>query len=194
MISMLKGNIDEKIESKIVLDVKGVGYLINLPANSIFFLSEMGDSVKIFVHMLVREDDMSLYGFEDRKALDFFEKLILVNGVGPKAGLAILEIGDIDSILAAIVNNDAAFISIAKGIGKKTADRICLELSDKINLGEGPVSLNQQKTNEVNSNKKDAVLALMSLGYKEFEAKKLIDKIDADALSTEEYIRIALKG
>lgn len=191
MISELKGTLLRKGIDNIVVNVNGVGFKVFTPKNSTFLLNDLNDEIHIFTHLIVREQELSLYGFENETTISLFEKLISINGVGPKAGLAVLELSITEKIISAIANKDIAFINEANGIGKKTAERIVLELSDKFDASSDE-NYKQTAVSNLNDAKKDAIEALKTLGYKEFEVKKIISEMD-DGLKPEEYIRLTLQ-
>lgn len=191
MIKFLRGRIFEKLESCIVLDTGNIGYQINLPLNSPFFTAEISEEVLVYTELIVREDDMSLYGFEDFKTLNFFNLLMNINGVGAKASLALLSVSTVDELARAIASKDTAFISRANGIGKKTAERIALELSDKVESIAYNLPSNNEVTSVVSGNKAEACEALVSLGYNKNEAVNVLKSLD-EGLDTQSYIRKAL--
>ena len=191
MIKFLRGRIFEKLESCIVLDTGNIGYQINLPLNSPFFTAEISEEVLVYTELIVREDDMSLYGFEDFKTLNFFNLLMNVNGVGAKASLSLLSISSTDELARAIASKDTAFISRASGIGKKTAERIALELSDKVEAIAYDLPSNDDATGVIEGSKAEACEALVSLGYNKNEAVNVLKSLD-EGLDTQSYIRKAL--
>ena len=191
MIKFLKGRIFEKLESGIVLDTGNIGYQINLPLSSPFFTAEISEEVLVYTQLIVREDDMSLYGFEDFKTLNFFNLLMNVNGVGAKASLSLLSISSTDELARTIASKDTAFISRASGIGKKTAERIALELSDKVEAIAYDLPSNDDATGVIEGSKAEACEALVSLGYNKNEAVNVLKSLD-EGLDTQSYIRKAL--
>ena len=132
MLHYIKGTLAMKMASEIVVEAGGLGYEITVPANSSVYLAHEGDQVTVYTAMMVREDDVSLYGFGDKNELDTFRKLITVSGVGAKAAIAILSAMPLHEVHQAIILEDAKSLTRANGIGKKTAERIVLELKDKI--------------------------------------------------------------
>jgi Holliday junction DNA helicase RuvA len=142
--------------------------------------------------MIVREDDMSLYGFSERDALELFQKLRTVNGVGAKAALAVLSAMPLVDIKKAILFEDATTLTRANGIGKKTAERIVLELKDKLSDVNGLTDLGNQVAAE--SGKNEAINALIGLGYSRMEAVSALSGIESSSLTAEEYIKLALRG
>ena len=197
MIGFLRGTLAEKADGYIIIDVNGVGYLVNVPANSSAYLSPEGEEVMVHTAMIVREDDMSLYGFSTRGELDAFKKLITVSGVGAKAGIAIMSAFTLQQLQQAIVFEDAKALQQANGIGKKTAERIVLELKDKF-AAEGAVELPDGAPAvappEATGGRAEAINALMALGYSRGEATSALASVRESDLSTEEYIKRALKN
>ena len=134
MIAFVKGRIDDISEENVVLDVGGIGYNIKISTGTAASLPGIGEEIKLYTYTCVREDMFSLFGFLTRDELEIFKKLITVNGIGPKGGLAILSAMSADDLRFAIISGDAASISKAPGIGKKTAERVILDLKDKISI------------------------------------------------------------
>ena len=196
MIGFLRGVLFEKGSGYIIIDVGGVGYEVSVPANSGAYLSSEGEEVMIYTTMIVREDDVSLYGFSRKGELDAFKKLITVNGVGAKAGISILSAFTMEQLQQAIVFEDVKALTKANGIGKKTAERIVLELKDKVKDLSGGVALEgipQPGGPSASGNASQAVNALVTLGYSASEAAAAVGKLDS-SLSPEELIRLALKS
>lgn len=198
MIGFIRGILAEKGNGYIIVDVGGIGYEIFVPANSGAYMSSEGQEVMIHTMMIVREDDMSLYGFTRKGEKDAFKKLITVNGVGAKAAISILSAFTLEQLQQAIVFEDAKALTKANGIGKKTAERIVLELKDKFSAEgqEGaPVTADDLMTDgsgETNG-RAEAVNALIALGYSRGEATSALASVKETDLSAEEYIRLALK-
>ncbi len=194
MFRYIKGTIEMKLASSVVVECSGVGFELTVPQNSRLYLAREGSEVTVFTYMSVREDDISLFGFDDEDGLLLFEKLITVNGIGAKAAMAILSAMPAADVKKAIVFEDAAMLTRANGIGKKTAQRIVLELKDKlkdITIEAGgdadmPVMTSSDE-------KQQATDALMALGYSRTEAASALVGAD-DGLTVEEYIKIALKN
>ncbi|HKK95528.1 MAG TPA: Holliday junction branch migration protein RuvA [Anaerovoracaceae bacterium] len=173
----------------------GIGFRVFVPDNSPLLLNKEGDIVTTFTHMQVKEDSFSLFGFPDEDSLRLFEKIISVNGVGPKAGLSILSLADINTIKLFIVSGDAKSISKANGIGKKTSERIILELSDKIDVTtDGNCYNNLGMQSRLVKEKREAIIALTNLGYSKNEATNFIERIEDNELKVEEYVKIALRN
>lgn len=192
MYHYLKGKPTLKLDNAVVLDVNDVGYLINIPANSAAYLAAADQKITLYTRLIVREDDVSLYGFDAEDTLDLFLKLITVGGVGAKAAMAILSSLSVGEIKKAIVFDDAATLTRAQGIGKKIAQRIVLELKEKV----GAIGGLESKSSERNTSdaRLEAVEGLCSLGYSKSEAMEAIARVGTDNSTTEELMKQALKG
>lgn len=193
MIAYLKGIIDIKRQDYVVIDVHGVGYKIFMPEGAIQNL-EVDSEVKIYTFMRVREDDISLYGFLNVEELAMFELLISVGGIGAKSAVGILSNIAPSKFALAVITDDVTTLKKLPGIGVKTAQRIILELKDKIKTQEATEQENEikQKT-EVSDSAKDAIEALQVLGYTRKEVEEAISKIGESNLTTEEIIKQGLK-
>lgn len=193
MIAYLKGIIDIKRQDYVVIDVHGVGYKIFMPEGAIQNL-EVDSEVKIYTFMRVREDDVSLYGFLNAEELAMFELLISVGGIGAKSAVGILSNIAPSKFALAVITDDVTTLKKLPGIGAKTAQRIILELKDKIKTQEATEQENEikQKT-EVSDSAKDAIEALQVLGYTRREVEEAISKIGESNLTTEEIIKQGLK-
>ena len=198
MISYIKGELTEISEGIIVVENNGIGFNINVPATVISSLSSIGEEVKIYTYLQIREDAHSLYGFLTRNDLNMFKMLINVNGIGPKGALAILSTISPDDLRFAICSGDVKLISSVPGIGNKIAQKIILELKDKINLtdvlerSEGS-SIENASGSELNA-KNEAVEALVSLGYSNSDAAKAVRQIDdVNKKDLETILKEALK-
>ncbi len=200
MIGQLKGIILEKQPPQLLLDVHGVGYEIDAPMSTFYKLPEVGAEVTLLTHLVVREDAHLLYGFYSRDERMLFRTLLKVNGVGPRLSLTILSSIDPDEFVRCIVNNDTASLVRVPGVGKKTAERLIIEMRDKLSgWSSGAVTeLNvlakaspaAQGRNQIIQ---DAVSALITLGYKPQEASRAVSKADDGSLTSEEIIRYALR-
>lgn len=195
MIGFVRGELCEIRPGKLVIDVNGIGVNVLVAETMIEELPSIGNEVKIYTYMSVREDGMSLYGFLTHDALDLFEMLISVNGVGPKGAQAILGFYSVADIKFYIVTEDVSHLSKAPTVGKKTAERIVLELKDKVNKEE--IALRELQTNlnkdvitpEVN----DAIEALVALGYDKKAAKEAVLMIDhVEELDSNTILKLAL--
>ena len=188
MIYYIKGKIKDRMPGAVAIENNGVAFFVNVPDNSTAFLANENDDITLYTSMIVREDDISLYGFTNKESLALFKLLQTVSGIGAKAALSILSIGSVDTINNAIANEDIATIQTANGIGKKTAQRVILELKDKVKT----ITEIVQSTPADNSAKQGAIDALMALGYSKQEASTALVGIDAE--TTEEYIAKALRN
>jgi holliday junction DNA helicase RuvA len=198
MIAFLEGVLEEALPTQIVVNVHGVGYHVMIPLSSFERLSHRGSHVKILTHLVVREDSHILFGFGTAGERDLFRLLMHhVSGVGPKLALAILSGMSVEMFKAAVISGDIAAISRVSGVGKKTAERVVLELKDKVGVAaEWEAASAANAPSERDQAVHDAVLALISLGYKQLEAHKAIKQSLADAPGThpaDELVRMALK-
>lgn len=193
MIAYLKGIIDIKRQDYVVIDVHGVGYKIFMPEGAIQNL-EVDSEAKIYTFMRVREDDVSLYGFLNVEELAMFELLISVGGIGAKSAVGILSNIAPSKFALAVITDDVATLKKLPGIGAKTAQRIILELKDKIKTQEATEQESEIKQKiEVSDGAKDAIEALQVLGYTRKEVEEAISKIGDSNLTTEEIIKQGLK-
>ncbi|MDE7340612.1 MAG: Holliday junction branch migration protein RuvA [Lachnospiraceae bacterium] len=199
MYAYLKGTIEEITEDNLVLEAGQVGYNIRISARTADALGNIGSSVKIYTYTLVREDAFSLYGFLTRDDLEIFKKLITVNGIGPKGGLAILSVMSADELRFAIVAGDAKAIAKAPGVGAKTAERVILDLKDKISLEDTLVPKESGVTaalsdKETGKEKNEAIEALTALGYSATDALRAVKQVNMDGVdSVEDILKAALK-
>ena len=193
MISYIKGRLEIKAKDYIVVDVSGIGYKIFMSETAISEL-EKGKEVKVFTYMRVREDDISLYGFCTNEELKMFEQLLSVSGVGAKSALTILSNISPSSFALAIISGDVATLKNLPGIGAKSAQRMILELKDKMKTQDAiQTEFIPVKNVAINDKAKDAVEALQVLGYARRDIDLAISKIDTKELSVEEIIKQGLK-
>jgi Holliday junction DNA helicase RuvA len=189
MIAHIKGIVAEKFAGSIIVDVGGVGYEVQVPLGD-FETALIDTDIKFYTYHHVREQSDELFGFSSLAAKKLFELLIGVQGVGPKAALAILSLGASEQVRNAIANSDASFIAKASGVGKKTADRVVVDLSDKVGIatayGNSPIQT------ELNTND-EALEALMALGYTLSDGLSALEGIDPE-LPTPQRVRLALKA
>ena len=190
MIAHIFGKLAEKFENTVIVDVHGVGFEITIPATDTDGLT-LGDEVKFYTYHAVRENSEELFGFSSLAAKKLFELLISVQGVGPKAGIAILSLGSTEQVRNAIANSDSAFVSKAAGVGKKTAERIIVDLGDKVGTPSkfGKTAIEDAKPTEPD----EALDALIALGFQLKEATLALENIDKK-LPTAERVRLALKS
>lgn len=194
MIHYISGTIEEKLEDRVIVECGGIGYEVFVPTGSPFYTAGPGERVRVYTAMMVKEDDVSLYGFSSEAGLDLFKKLITVSGVGAKAAVAILSAAPEDEIRKAIVYEDAETITRAKGVGKKMAQKIVLELKDKVGDEGLEAAAALTAAGAGSSDERiEAVDALISLGYSKVEASEAMARIKDEDLSAEEYIKLALK-
>ena len=190
MIAHVRGKIEEKFGSNgLILDVNGVGYELMVPATD-FEACDLGEEKKFYTYHQVRENAEELYGFSTLTAKKIFELLISVQGVGPKAGIAIMSLAEAEEVRNAIANADSAFVAKAAGVGKKSAERVIVDLKDKVGIPShyGKTEIKAQTTEEPD----EALDALIALGFQLKEATAALEKIDSK-LPVEERIRLALK-
>lgn len=199
MISYVRGELVAMEKSKIIVDVNGVGYGIFMPEASMGMLPQLGNEVKIHTYLNVREDAMQLFGFLTRDDLEIFKLLIGVSGIGPKGGLSILSKLTADDLRFAVLSGDAKAISAAPGIGKKTAEKVIIELKDKLDLEEMLQGPSEQGTmvssvdTGANSVQSEAVQALVALGYGSTESLKAVKRVNLENATVEEVLKQALK-
>lgn len=190
MIAHIFGKVAEKFNSSVIVDVNGVGYEIQLTAGD-FDSVEIDSEVKFFTYHHIREQSQELYGFSSLVAKKLFEMLITVQGVGPKAALAILSLGDHEAVRNAIAGSDAIFISRASGVGKKTAERVVVDLSDKV--GHVIMSnVNNLGYSRIVPGNDEALEALMALGFNLNDASKALEDVSTE-LSVSERVKQALR-
>lgn len=197
MIGQLHGTILEKQPPQLILNVHDVGYEIDAPMSTFYRLPEVGAVVTLFTHFVVREDAQLLYGFYSREERTLFRTLLKVNGVGPRLGLTILSSITPDEFVQSVINNDTQNLVRLPGVGKKTAERLIIEMRDKLadwhHQGGIELSLPVTEKSSRNQTVQDAIAALIALGYKPQEASRAISKVDDGTLSSEEIIRRALR-
>lgn len=199
MISYLKGVLAALEEDKVIIDVGGVGYGVYMPGQAMGKLPPVGGKVKLYTYLNVKEDAMQLYGFLTRDDLRVFKLLIGVNGIGPKGGLGILSALSPDDLRFAVLSSDVKAICAAPGIGKKTAEKLILELRDKLKLEDAlehiaagtEVSKETAACGEIQS---EAVQALVALGYGSTEALKAVKQVEIqESAEVEDVLKLALK-
>ncbi|AFJ02875.1 Holliday junction DNA helicase RuvA [Methylophaga frappieri] len=196
MIGRLNGILLEKLPPDLVVDVNGVGYELSAPMSTFVNLPALHEPVSLYTHLIVREDAHLLYGFASDRERLLFRSLLKVNGVGAKLALTILSGSDVDSFAQRIQEGDAASLTRLPGVGKKTAERLIIEMRDRLKEVGTAMGLDTQVVQTMPSasgTRKEAIDALISLGYKAAEADKMVRSIDSDNLSTEQIIRLALQ-
>jgi Holliday junction DNA helicase RuvA len=192
MIGSLIGLIREKTPSSILLEVNGIGYEIAVPLSTSFQMPNVGESAYLLTHLVVREDQHSLYGFATDEERKLFRALIKISGVGAKLAITILSGTNVNGFIQSVVNEDIDALVHLPGIGKKTAERLIVEMKDKVS----EISGDENSLSESNENSAvaEAINALVNLGYKTKDAKTILDKIESEGLTVEELIRQALKS
>lgn len=198
MYSYIKGELVEILDDTIVVEAGQIGYNIHIPASMIDDFTGTGQEVKIYTYLQVKEDDMQLYGFLTRDDLNIFKLLLGVNGIGPKGALAVLSVMTPDDLRFAVLGEDAKAIAKAPGIGNKTAQRVILELKDKLSLEDAfeakTAHVAEANVNSLSSVKNEAVQALTALGYSSSEALKAINGVELNEnITVEEVLKEALK-
>lgn len=198
MISYIRGKLVDIEEEKVIVDVNGVGFGIFMPPQAMHRLPEIGEEVKLHTYMNVREDAMQLFGFLTRDDLKVYKLVIGVSGIGPKGGLSILSQLSADELRFAVISHDVKAISAAPGIGKKTAEKLIIELKDKLSVeeslehmlgGDEPATVNTPTQVQT-----EAVQALVALGYGNQEALRAVRKVSVTEETTvEDVLRVALK-
>jgi Holliday junction DNA helicase RuvA len=198
MIGQVVGTIIEKQAPQLVVNVNGLGYEIDAPMSTFYQLPDVGQEIKLFTHFVVREDAQHLYGFYTRDERTLFRTLLKVNGVGPRMALTILSSAAPEEFVRWVLDNDTVSLVRLPGIGKKTAERLVIEMRDKLSdwykaappEGASLVVTDKSKRHQ---SLQDAIAALISLGYKQQEANRTVAKIDDGHANSEELIRRALR-
>lgn len=199
MIAYVNGTVEQVTPDNVVIDVGGIGYNIKISSETASHLPGMGKTVRLYTYTSVREDAFWLYGFLSRNELELFKKCITVNGIGPKGALALLSVMDADSLRYAILSGDTKAIARAPGIGSKTAQRLILDLKDKLpyddDMIDREISQNASAHNPSNSaQKQEAIAALTALGYGQAESLKAVDAIDGiEEMDSGAVLKTALK-
>ena len=197
MFAYIKGSLEIKTRGYIVIDVNGVGYKIFMSETAIEKIGDIGQIIKIHTYLKVREDDMSLYGFNTNEELRMFELLLSVSGIGAKSAINMLSNITPSSFALAVITNDVAKIKALPGVGPKTAQRIILELKDKIKTQE-EITLGENAQEKVlieeNENVSEAISALQVLGYSKKEIEKALEKENKENMTIEQIIKLGLKN
>ena len=202
MIGRLRGILLEKQPPQLLLDVAGVAYEISASMTTFYHLPAIGNEVILFTHLVVREDAHQLFGFYEQRERTLFRTLIKVNGIGPKLALAILSSISPDDFVRCVNDNDTGNLIRIPGVGKKTAERLIVEMRDRLsdwhndNITVSTISVSNTVNQQINHKRisNEAISALVALGYKPQEASRAVLQIATDNLSIEELIRLALKG
>jgi len=193
LIGLLRGKILDKQPPQLLLDVNGVGYEVDAPMTTFYDLPDVGAEVMLFTHLAVREDAHTLYGFAKRTDRDLFRKLLKVNGVGARLALTILSGMETRVFISCVQAGDAGALVKLPGIGKKTAERLIIELRDRLELPADAVTSAATAAALTASPVEDAVSALVGLGYKPQDASRMVRSLETANLSSEEIIRSALQ-
>lgn len=191
MYAFFYGKVDSIYKDRIIIDVNNIGYEINMPESDILSLN-IGDSIKIYTYLNVREDDMRLFGFKTNESLEFFKKLITVSGVGPRVALGIISNVDVESLGVAIATENVAALKSVPGIGPKMAQKIIFELKDKV-LKDKTEKISVTLKQNNSKNVEEAITALEVLGYNQRQIKEVISRLDLSDDSVENIIRKVLK-
>ncbi|MEW6095440.1 MAG: Holliday junction branch migration protein RuvA [bacterium] len=192
MIDSLTGTLKEKLPTYILLEVNEVGYGVNIPLSTYHKLPDVGEKIRLFTYLVVREDNLSLYGFYTLEEKELFLTLISITGVGPRSALTLLSSIEVAQFKHAIIKEDTAILTSISGIGKKTAQRLILELKDKFKEVALPTTIKPVDKKAID----DAILALISLGYKKSPATQAVHKAKEtlkEEFGVEELIKIALR-
>jgi Holliday junction DNA helicase RuvA len=195
VIGLLRGKILSKQPPRLLIDVHGVGYEVDAPMTTFYELPASGEEVTLFTHLAVREDAHTLYGFARASDRELFRSLLKVNGVGARLALTILSGMQPDEFVRCVQEDNSAALVRLPGVGKKTAERLIIELRDRLEgVAALPASAGADVPVAAGSPVEDAVSALVGLGYKPQEANRMVRAIDTGALSSEEIIRAALQA
>ncbi len=199
LIGRLRGTLAEKQPPHMILDVNGIGYEVEVAMTTLYRLPAVGEPVTLHTHLVVREDAQLLYGFAEKRERELFRELIRLNGVGPKLALALMSGLEVDELVRCVQAQDTSVLVRIPGVGKKTAERLLVELKDRFKAWESmpaiaPLVVEPGSKTAVSSAENDAVSALISLGFKPQEASRAVSAIQEENLSSEEMIRRALKG
>ena len=191
MIGHLRGRLVRKAPPALIVDVNGVGYELEAPMSTFYRLPELGAEVELHTHLLVREDAHLLYGFATEDERRLFRDLLRVTGIGPKIGLALLSGIDVDTFMRCVEAQDADALTRIPGIGRKTAERLLVEMRDRIRaLGQMPAASPRADGGA----RAEAYAALVALGYRPVEVNRLLQSVDQEGAGTEELIRRALQA
>jgi len=193
MIGHLRGRLVRKAPPALIIDVNGVGYELEAPMSTFYRLPEIGSEVELATHLVVREDAHLLYGFATEDERRLFRDLLRVTGIGPKIGLALLSGIDVDTFMRCVEAQDVDALTRIPGIGRKTAERLLIEMRDRIRaLGQMPAS--GPRTDGSAGARSEAYAALVALGYRPVEVNRLLQGVEQEGAGTEELIRRALQA
>lgn len=194
MFAYIKGSLEMKSNGYIVIDINGLGYKVFMSQNNIDTIGELHDIIKVFTYVKVREDDISIFGFKTQEELKMFELLISVSGVGAKSALVMLSCIEPSDFAIAVISNDVKVLTKVPGIGNKSAQRIILELKDKLKEEQLEEKLkdSSKKLKDNSENINEAISGLMVLGYSKKDIEKTFEHLDIDNLSIEDLIKKGL--
>ena len=194
MFAYIKGSLEMKFKNYVVIDVGGLGYKIFMAENAIDAIGEIGTIVKVFTYYRVREDDVSIYGFNTQEQLRMFELLLSVSGVGAKSALVMLSCIEPSEFAIAVISNNVKLLTQIPGIGPKSAQRIILELKDKLKAEQNEEQIEESKAKcaKVNENVQEAISGLMVLGYSRKDIEKAFEHLVVESLSVEDLIKKGL--
>lgn len=194
MFAYIKGSLEMKFKNYVVIDVGGLGYKIFMSENSIDSLGNIGDIIKVFTYYKVREDDVSIYGFKTQEELRMFELLLSVSGVGAKSALVMLSCIEPSEFAIAVISNNIKLLTQIPGIGTKSAQRIILELKDKLKSEQSSEQIEESKAKsaKINENVQEAISGLMVLGYSRKDIEKAFEHLTVETLSVEDLIKKGL--
>lgn len=194
MFAYIKGSLEMKFKNYIVIDVGGLGYKVFMSENAINTIGEIGDFVKVFTYYKVREDDISIFGFKTQEELRMFELLLSVSGVGAKSALVMLSCIEPSEFAIAVISNNIKLLTQIPGIGTKSAQRIILELKDKLKSEQNSEQIEESKAKsaKVNETVQEAISGLMVLGYSRKDIEKAFEHLAVESLSVEDLIKKGL--
>ena len=194
MFAYIKGSLEMKFKNYVVIDVGGLGYKIFMAENAINDIGEIGETVKVFTYYRVREDDVSIFGFKTQEELRMFELLLSVSGVGAKSALGMLSCIEPSEFAIAVISNNVKLLTQIPGIGPKSAQRIILELKDKVKSEQSEEQIEESKIKsaKVNENVQEAISGLMVLGYSRKDIEKAFEHLTVETLSVEDLIKKGL--
>ena len=194
MFAYIKGTLEMKFKNYVVIDVGGLGYKIFMAENAINEIGELGKTVKVFTYYRVREDDISIFGFNTQEQLRTFELLLSVSGVGAKSALVMLSCIEPSEFAIAVISNNVKLLTQVPGIGPKSAQRIILELKDKLKAeqNEEQIEETKAKSAKINENVQEAISGLMVLGYTKKDIEKAFEHLTVETLSVEDLIKKGL--
>ena len=194
MFAYIKGSLEMKFKNYVVIDVGGLGYKIFMAENAINSIGEIGEIIKVFTYYRVREDDISIFGFKTQEQLRMFELLLSVSGVGAKSALVMLSCFEPSEFAIAIISNNVKLLTQVPGIGPKSAQRIILELKDKLKAEQNEEQLEETKNKsaKVTENVQEAISGLMVLGYSKKDIEKAFEHLVVETLSVEDLIKKGL--